>query len=179
MKKILVITSSLRPDSNSEILADSFIRGAEEAGHEVEKISLKGKTINFCTGCLVCQKTQRCVIHDDADAIAQKMKVADVLVFATPVYYYEMSGKMKSMLDRANPLFPSDYSFRDVYLLASAAEDAEETIDGALAGLNGWIRCFGKSRLAGSLLGGGVTNAGEMRGKDEVLAKAFAMGKNA
>lgn len=179
MKRILVITSSLRPDSNSEILADSFIKGAEEAGHEVEKISLKGKTISFCTGCLVCQKTQRCVIHDDADMIAQKMKEVDALVFVTPVYYYEMSGQMKTMLDRANPLFPSDYSFREIYLLASAAEDAKDTIDGALAGLNGWIRCFEKSRLAGALLGGGVTKPGEMRGKNEVLAKAFAMGKNA
>lgn len=58
----------------SLIMADEFAAGAREAGHEVEKVCLYDKTINFCKGCLACQKTQRCVIHDDADAIARKMK---------------------------------------------------------------------------------------------------------
>lgn len=178
MKKVLVISCSLRDESNSEILADSFMAGATEAGHNVEKISLRGKTISFCTGCLVCQKTMRCVKHDDADAIAQKMKNADVLVFATPIYYYEMSGQMKTMLDRANPLFPSDYAFRDVYLLASAAENEMSAIDGAIHGLEGWIRCFEKSRLAGVVRGVGVTNPGEMRDKKQEIKAAFIMGKN-
>ncbi len=95
-------------------MADEFIRGAKEAGNQVEKVCLYDKTIGFCKGCLACLKSQRCVIHDDADIIAQKMKEADVLVFATPIYYYEMSGQMKTMLDRANPLNDSDYRFRDI-----------------------------------------------------------------
>lgn len=74
--------------------------GARRAGHEVEKVSLKDKTIGFCKGCLACQKTGSCVIRDDAGAIVEKMLHADVLVFATPIYYYEMSGQMKTMLDR-------------------------------------------------------------------------------
>ena len=79
MKKVLVISSSLRPGSNSEALADAFIRGAAEAGNEVEKITLKEKEIRFCKGCLACQQTQRCVIADDAPAIVAKMHDADVL----------------------------------------------------------------------------------------------------
>ena len=66
------------------MLAREFARGAKEAGHNVELVSLRGKAIGFCKGCLACQKTQRCVIHDDVDAIVRKMKDADVIAFATP-----------------------------------------------------------------------------------------------
>ncbi|MDE7372059.1 MAG: flavodoxin family protein [Desulfovibrio sp.] len=177
MKKVLVISSSLRPGSNSALLAEAFARGAAEAGHEVETVSLRGKKIEFCTGCLVCQKTQACVLHDDAPEIVQKMKTSDVVAFATPVYYYEMSGQMKTLLDRANPLFPSDYAFRDIYLLASAAEDSERAVDGALHGLEGWVACFEKCRVAGVLRGVGVTAPGEMRAKPALLEAARNMGK--
>ena len=103
-KKILVLSTSPRKGGNSDTLADEFIRGAREAGHDVEKISLFDRDIQFCKGCLSCQKTQRCIIQDDAAAIVQRMCTADVLVFATPIYYYGMCGQMKTLLDRANPL---------------------------------------------------------------------------
>ena len=84
-KRVLVISTSLRRDSNSDLLAQQFAQGARQAGHEVEVISLACKDIRFCKGCLACQTTGRCVIHDDADAIVQeKILHADVLVFATP-----------------------------------------------------------------------------------------------
>ena len=73
MKKVLVISSSLRRNSNSEQLAVSFADGAKSAGNEVEVISLRDKEIKFCIGCLACQETQRCVMHDDADMIREKM----------------------------------------------------------------------------------------------------------
>ena len=99
-KKVLIISSSMRKNSNSDILANAFAEGARSAGNEVEKISLAGKDIGFCLGCLACQKTEQCIIKDDAVQIAAKMKEADVIAFATPVYYYEMSGQLKTMLDR-------------------------------------------------------------------------------
>ena len=117
MSKVLVITTSLRAKSNSDVLAGRLIAGAKDAGHEVEVVSLKGKEIRFCIGCLNCQKTQKCVLKDDAIEIAEKMKNADTLVFVTPIYYYEMSGQMKTLLDRMNPL----YKFRKVYMLSVAA----------------------------------------------------------
>ena len=132
MSRVLVITTSLRARSNSDRLAEELIHGASEAGHEVGHISLKNKTIGFCRGCFACQKTKRCVIRDDADAIEQKMEHADVLVFATPIYYYEMSGQMKTMLDRGNPLFTTNYAFRDVYFLSTAADTAAEAAERAV-----------------------------------------------
>lgn len=173
---ILVISTSPRKGGNSETLADAFICGAEQAGNQVEKVCLYDKTINFCKGCLACLQSHRCVIHDDADSIAQKMRKADVLVFATPIYYYEMCGQMKTMLDRANPLYNSDYMFRKVYLLATAAEDEESAVDGAVKGLSGWIACFPKTRLAGIIFGGGADGIGSIEG-NPALNEAYEIGK--
>lgn len=175
-KQVLVISTSPRKGGNSDMLADELVRGAQDAGHRVEKIALCDKNIGFCKGCLSCQNTQRCVIHDDADVIAQKMLTANVIVFATPIYYYGMSGQMKTMLDRANPLYTSDYQFRDIYLLATAAEAEEHTVDGAVNGLQGWIDCFEKAHLAGTVFAGGVGAVGEIKGHP-ALKKAYAMGK--
>ena len=177
MKKVLVISSSLRKNSNSEQLAVSFAEGAKSAGHEVELVSLRDKEIRFCVGCLACQKTQRCFMHDDADAIREKMLHADVLVFATPIYYYEMSGILKTMLDRANPLYPSDYRFREVYALAAAAEDEEHVPEKAFSGIEGWVDCFEKAKLVATLFCGGVTAVGEIKDNPK-LKEAYDMGRN-
>ena len=89
MSNVLVITTSLRPNSNSDILTERLIAGAKDAGHQVEEISLKGKNLKFCIGCLACQQTQKCVLNDDAIEIAEKMKEADTLVFSTPSVAFE------------------------------------------------------------------------------------------
>ena len=177
-KNILVISSSLRARSNSEALADAFIEGAQAAGNKVEKVMLKGKKLGFCLGCLSCVKTHKCVIKDDAAAIVEKMLHADVIAFATPVYYYEMSGQLKTMLDRANPLFTMDYAFRDIYVLTSAADNEKFTPERTVSGITGWIDCFPKAKLAGSVFAGGVTEMGEITGHP-ALKEAYAMGKKA
>ena len=177
MSKVLVITTSLRAKSNTDILAQRLIAGAKDAGHEVEQISLRGKEIKFCIGCLACQRTQKCVLKDDAVRIAEQVKNADTLVFVTPIYYYEMSGQMKTLLDRMNPLYPSDYRFRQVYLLSCAADDAAETPERALNGLQGWIDCFPKAELAGSLFCGGIDAPGAAAERAEALQNAYEFGK--
>ena len=177
MKKVLIITSSLRQRSNSDALAEAFARGAADAGNEVEAVTLKGKELHFCRGCLACQQTQKCVIADDAPAIVQKMYEADAIAFATPIYYYELSGQLKTLLDRSNPLFTTDYHFRDIYLLTSAAEDEAYVPERTTAGLQGWIDCYEKARLAGTVFAGGVNAPGEINGH-VALDKAYEMGKN-
>ena len=98
-KKVVVISASLRTNSNSAALAEQFAKGAKDAGNEVEVISLKGKNIGFCIGCLACQSTGSCVIKDDANEITEKVLNADVVAWATPIYYYEMAGQMKTLID--------------------------------------------------------------------------------
>lgn len=174
-KNVVIISSSLRNNSNSEALANAFAEGAKAVGHEVAQITLRGKEIKFCQGCLSCQNTMHCVLKDDANDIVEQMGRADVLVFATPVYYYGMSGQLKTLLDRANPLFPADYRFRDVYLLAAAAEDEAETVDGTRTGVQGWVDCFERAQLTETIFCGGVTGAGEIKG-NAALEKARQAG---
>lgn len=177
-KKVIVISTSLRNNANSEILADEFIKGALESGNTVEKISLKDKNIAFCKGCLACQNTLKCTINDDAVTIADKMKDADVVAWATPVYYYDMSGQMKTLIDRLNPLFAIDYKFTDVYLLATAAENKNSAIDGTIHGLNGWIECLDKTNLKGVVRAVGVVNPADIKQFGNYLVEAYNMGKN-
>ena len=137
-KNVLIISTSPRKGSNSDLLANEFLRGAQEAGHKVEKITLRDKQIGFCQGCLACLNTGRCAI---------------LLL-----------------------LYGSDYRFQDIYLLAAAAEEDDSTMDGAINGLQGWIACFERAHLAGTVFGGGVGAAGEIKGHP-ALQKAYEMGK--
>ncbi len=175
-KNILVISASPRVHGNSDTVADAFVQGAKEAGNQVEKVNLAGKQISFCKGCFVCQSTQRCVMRDDADLIEQKMAEADILVFATPIYYYEMSGQLKTMLDRGNPLYTKDYMFREVYLIASAAEEEESVYQRAESGVQGWVECFPKAKFVSTIFAGGVTSKEDIEGHF-ALKQAYETGK--
>ena len=176
-KKICVIKTSLRYNSNSDQLADAFIQGAKEGGNSIEEISLKDKNIAFCKGCLACLKLGECVIKDDANSITEHIKQADVIVWATPIYYYEMSGQMKTLIDRLNPMYSKDYKFRDIYLLATAAEEGDEVFEKVITGLNGWIDCFEKTTIKGIILAGGVSDSGAISGNDK-LKEAYDLGSH-
>ena len=175
-KKVVVISASLRTNSNSAALAEQFAKGAKDAGNEVEVISLKGKNIGFCIGCLACQGTGSCVIKDDADEITQKVLNADVVAWATPIYYYEMSSQLKTLLDRLNPLYSADYAFREIYMIATAAEEEETAFDKAYHGLQGWVDCFEKAELKGIVAGGGIDAAHAAISHDDVMKKAYRLG---
>ena len=175
-KKVLIISSSPRKGGNSEMLAAAFAKGAREAGHQVETVFLREKQVGFCKGCLACLNLGHCVIRDDAVEIAAKMHDADVLVFATPVYYYCVSGQLKTMLDRANPLFGTDYAFTKAYLLATAAEAEPETVEGAVKAVQGWVDCFDRCELAATVFAGGVNGIGDIAGHP-ALDTAYQTGR--
>lgn len=176
-KKVVVLSTSLRTNSNSELLAKSFMDGAKDSGNEVKYISLKNKDIRFCIGCLACQKTGHCVIKDDVADIMNSVLEADVVVWSTPIYYFEMSGQMKTLIDRLNPMYSKDYKFRDVYLLATAAEEGDEVFEKVITGLNGWIDCFEKTTIKGTILAGGVSDSGAISGNDK-LKEAYDLGSH-
>ena len=176
-KKVLIISSSPRKGGNSETLAAAFAKGAREAGNQVETVSLREKQVGFCKGCLACLKLGHCVIRDDAVEVTAKMHDAGVLVFATPVYYYSVSGQLKTMLDRANPLYDTDYAFTKAYLLATAAEDASETFEGTEKAVQGWVDCFPRCELVDTIFAGGVNDVGDIAGHP-ALEKAYQAGKS-
>ncbi len=177
MKKVIVITSSPRKGGNSETLADCFIKGAESAGHSVKKIAVRDLGLQFCTGCMYCQSHDNCVLGDGMNAVYSEIENSDVIAFATPVYYYAVCGQLKTFLDRLNPLYPRKNRFKEVYLLASAAENDDGAFDGAASDINGWTACFDGVKFIKILRGKGL------EGREDVSAtpfpeEAFNMGKN-
>ena len=176
--KVLIISTSLRTNSNSDILTRQCEKGAIEAGHEVEYVSLKGKRIEYCIGCLSCIKSGHCVLKDDVADIMERVRQAEVIVYATPIYYYEMCGQMKTLLDRLNPLYASEYAFRDIYMIATAAEDDKSAFDKAYNGLQGWVDCFEKATVKGIVAGAGINDAKDALNHKEIMYRAYELGKN-
>lgn len=177
LRNVLIISTSPNKGGSSAKIAKEFARGVTDAGNNVEVVTLRDKEINFCKGCLACQKTQKCVIRDDANEIVEKMKFSDVIVWVTPVYYYNMSGQMKTMIDRSNPLYTSDYLFNDIYLIVTAADSNINAADGTINGLMGWISCYEKAELKGVVKGLGIERPSDIEGH-KALIEAYEMGKN-
>lgn len=175
-KNIVIISSSPRKGGNSDTMADEFLRGAVEAGNTVEKINIRDIELKFCIGCLSCQRTGKCVLRDDMNALYDTVQRADILVFATPVYYYGMTGQLKTFLDRLNPLFSKDNSFKDIYVLMSAAEDEDSAMDGTINGVQCWIDCFDGVVIKEVLRGIGLTDPRDID-KTDFKRQAYEMGK--
>ena len=119
-----------------------------------------------------------CVQKDDIADIMAKVKNVEVIVYATPIYYYEMCGQMKTLLDRLNPLYSADYLFRDIYMIATAAENEESAFEKAYNGLQGWVDCFEKASLKGMVGGGGIDAANTAEDHVDIMKKAYELGKN-
>ena len=98
--KIILLEGSPNKHGSSNMLAEHFKRGAEEAGHSVEIIDTAHADIHPCTGCIHCGYEGPCVQKDDVEQIRKKILDADMLVFVTPLYYYGMSAQLKTMIDR-------------------------------------------------------------------------------
>jgi len=97
MKKILILSGSPRKNGNSDILCNEFAKGAMEAGHEVEKIRVAEKNIGYCRACYACRETGICAIKDDMAELMQKMIDCDVMVLASPVYFYSIDAQLKAV----------------------------------------------------------------------------------
>ncbi len=176
MKKVLILSGSPRRGGNSDVLCDEFAKGAESGGHAVEKIFIKDKTIHYCTGCGVCNNTHVCVQKDDMAEILEKMLASDVIVLATPVYFYSMCGQLKTLIDRVVPRY-TEIADKSFYLIAAAAEDAPTTFDGTIAGFRGLLDCLPGAVEGGMVLGGGAWQKGEIQ-NTPAMKKAFEVGKN-
>jgi multimeric flavodoxin WrbA len=122
-KKVLVLSASPRRGGNSDLLCDQFMFGVEEAGNPAEKIFVRDKKINCCTGCGTCYNMGKsCPQEDDMAEVLEKMIAADVIVMATPVYFYTMNGQMKTLIDRTCSRY-TEIRDKDFYFIVAAADD--------------------------------------------------------
>lgn len=173
-KKVLVISSTPRKGGNSDILCDEFAAGAKEAGNDVEKIRIADLKIGYCTGCYACQKTGKCAIKDDAAAVIEKMLAADVIVLASPVYFYCISAQLKALFDRTVVAYPNIKNKKFYYIL-TMAETAN--FDGSLAALRGFLDCYEGSEECGMVLADGVYERGAVK-ETKFMAVAHELGKS-
>jgi len=178
-KKVFIVSATLRNGGNSDLLADSFVKGATDAGHAVERLNLRDIKLEFCKGCFACQKsaTNDCIINDGITPLLSKIQESDVMVFATPVYFYAMAGQLKTFIDRLNPLFPRERKIREAYVLASAADTEATAMDGTLKEVQGWLDCCENVELKGVVSALGVTDKGDV-GKTDYISAAYELGKN-
>ena len=175
-KKVLIISSTPRKDGNSDKLCDAFAEGAKEAGNEVEKMRITDIKIGYCTGCYACQKTGKCAIKDDAQSVIDKMMAADVIVLASPVYFYSICAQLKALIDRTVVVYPNLTNKRFYYLLTMA--DTNRTkFDGPIATMRGFLDCYEGSKEAGMVCADGVYELGAID-STKFIAEAKALGRS-
>lgn len=172
MKNIVILSASPRKNGNSDILCHQFIKGAEQAGHSVELISLYDKEIGFCRACYACFQTGKCVLQDDMEEILDQMQAADVLVIATPTYFLTMNGKMKTTIDRFLPKW-KDLGGHDVYLIITG-HDGKQGLELVGQELTRVFENLGND-IKGIIWGEGVWQKGEVR-STSAMTEAYQAG---
>jgi len=175
-KRILILSGSPRKNGNSDILCEQFTKGAEEAGNSVEKVYVQNLKIGGCRACYGCRKTKECVQKDDMTKLLDKMVTADVIVLATPVYFYSMDGQMKTMIDRTLPRY-MEISDKDFYFIATAAA-GKRAMERTMDGLRGFTDCLPGAKVKGMVYGEGVYQKGEVM-ETRAMKEAFEAGKQA
>lgn len=176
MKKVIILSASPRKGGNSDTLCDEFARGASEAGNNVEKIRIAERKIGYCTACYACKKNHECVQKDDMAEILNKMIDADVIVLATPVYFYTMCAQMKTLIDRTLPRY-TEISGKEFYYIATMADTDNGAMDRTFEGLRGFsIECLNGAEEKGVIIGSGAWQLGDIQ-HTAVMKQAYEMGK--
>ena len=176
-KKVLVLSASPRRNGNSDILCDQFIKGASEVGHNAEKIYLGDKKINYCIACDGCRRNDGVCVHkDDMADILEKMIQADVIVMATPVYFYTMDAQMKTLIDRTVARY-TEIRNKDFYIIATAADESKQSLEKTFDGFTGFTECLPGAKDKGYIYGIGAWQKGEIKG-NKAMEEAYIMGKS-
>lgn len=175
-KKVLVLSASSRKGGNSDLLCDQFALGANEAGNQTEKIFLRDNKIGYCTGCESCYTSHNCVQKDDMAEILEKMINAEVIVMATPVYFYTMNAQMKTLIDRTVPKY-QEITGKEFYFIVAAADSSEQAMERTLDGFRGFTFCLDDAQEKGVIYGIGAWHKGDIKGS-AAMKQAFEMGKN-
>ena len=188
MKKILVVQGGGRPNGNTAQLVNAFIKGVKDAGNEAEVVSLNRLKVNGCLGCNACRYNKPCVQKDDFADIVAKMEEADMVVFASPLYFWTISARLKAFIERfyciaeedANPPFGryEKYPDKDCALLMTSADNYFWTFNQAVSYYQFAIVNYIGFHDKGTLLAGGC---GDTNGKPSIadtdyLKQAYAFG---
>lgn len=175
-KKVLILSGSPRLGGNSDLLCDEFAKGAITAGHAVEKIRVAQKEIHPCIACYHCRDNGgQCVFRDDMAEVLQKMIEADVLVLASPVYFYSIDAQLKAVIDRTVARW-LEVKNKEFYYIVTAADVEAESAETTLACFRGYADCVEGAKEMGVILGMGAYEKGEVL-NHPAMQQAYEMGK--
>lgn len=175
-KKVLILSGSPRKDGNSDILCNEFARGAKEAGHEVTKIRVAEKNIGYCRACYACRNSGVCAIKDDMSEILQKIINCDVLVLASPVYFYSIDAQLKAVIDRTVARW-TEVKNKEMYYIITASDSEMEAAVTTLACFRGYADCIDGAVERAVIYGLGVYEKGEVKNTQAML-DSYVAGKN-
>lgn len=190
MKNIVIVMGGGRPKGNTARLVDAFVKGAEEAGHSVEKVSLLKTEVKGCLGCNACRYGKPCVQKDGFNELVPKIKGADLVVFASPLYFWTISSKLKAFIERFYCIAEEDadppygryerYPVKDSALLMTSADEFFWTFEQAVSYYQFAVVNYIGFHDRGMLLAGGC---GDTNGKPQIdktgyIQEAYEFGKN-
>ena len=169
-------SASPRKGGNSELLCDQFMLGAKEAGNQIEKVSLRDKNINYCIACDICRNNGGiCDQDDEMVEVLDKMIAADVIVMATPIYFYTMNAQMKTLIDRTYSRY-TEISNKDFYFIVTAAVTRKQALERTIEGFRGFTSVLNGPKEKGIIYGTGAWNIGDIKGSSAMI-EAYEMGK--
>lgn len=174
-KNILILSGSPRKGGNSDILCDEFARGASEVGHDVEKIRVAERKIGYCLACYACRDTGVCAIKDDMAEVMQKIIDADVLVLASPVYFYSIDAQLKALIDRTVARW-TEVKDKEFYYIVTAADGEREAAETTIACFRGYADCVEGAKEMGIVYGMGTYEKGEVK-NTPAMNEAYEMGR--
>lgn len=176
-KKVLILSGSPRKSGNSDLLCDEFAKGARVAGNDAEIIRVADKKIHPCSACYYCKNSGgKCVHNDDMSEIMQKIIDADVLVLASPVYFYSIDAQLKAVIDRTVARW-TEVENKEFYYIVTMADKELSSADITIACFRGYADCVEGAKEMGVIIGNGVYEKGEIKNK-VCMQQAYEMGKN-
>ncbi len=173
---VLIISSSPRKGGNSDLLCDQFMTGAVESGHQVTKVNLRDLTIGYCTGCGYCFEKHRCTQKDDMAPLLEQMIAADVIVLASPIYFYTMCGQLKTMIDRSCARY-TEIRNKEFHYILTAADTSAAAMDKTVVEFSGFLECLNGAVCKGVIAGTGAWNKGDIK-KSPMMRTAYEAGLN-
>lgn len=174
-KKVLILSGSPRKGGNSDLLCDEFMKGAIESGNDVEKIRVSEKNIGYCRACYACRDTGKCVIKDDMAELLQKMIDSDVLVLASPVYFYSIDAQLKAVIDRTVARW-TEVKDKELYYIVTAADSENESAETTINCFRGYADCVEGAKEMGIIYGMGAYEKGKIL-ETPAIKEAYEMGK--
>nr|WP_319539951.1 flavodoxin family protein [uncultured Methanospirillum sp.] len=188
--KVIGVLGSPHRHGNTEILLDTFLKGATEAGADTEKVILSRLTYSSCKGCNACHKTGECILKDDVHPVFERMLSADCLAISSPIYTMGITTELKGFIDRAHYIWVRHYKLKTHplpsekkilhrgYFLSTAGMDRDDVFSTAVPMMTALFNIFGFS-YCDNILAKDMDGCGGIIGNPDILAFAYQSGNDA